>query len=406
MRILVSSCLPLDFGGYPNQLNYLLGRLHARGDKLGAICWNFTYPWHPKPTPLRDILAIEEFGRIAKDLDMRVYQDLALYTTHTPLGNYENFWGKLEGFVADFRPDILLVYQDILVFPNYNIGKLPCQKYLWLPVHDNFRDNPLVPSHIADPEARYTDSTLRFLPLFDKVACFSQFGRDVLGSYGYEATLIPHAVPAKLWKPIGDPQLRTKYRKILGLPGESFVCLMVASNTELSNRKAFDYNMRGFAKFTETHDNARLLLRTNMEGVANLWDVARALGIAKKIVNLPEKMPQREVAIVYGVSDALLSASKSEGFGIPIVEAQMCGVPVVTTECTAMPEVTHLGICTKPSEVSLRVGGHNSWSHPDSDEICKALHRIRKGEYERKRVPTERYDPDRVWELWKAFLGE
>lgn len=404
MRILISSCFPIDHGGYPNQINYLLDKLYKNGDKMGVISWNFTYPYQPTPLCLDDILAIEEFKDISKDLNMDMYKEVSIYSTHTKGGNYENFWKKLEIFVSDFKPDILFFYQDILIFPNYDIGKLPCKKYLWLPIHDNFKENPLIPMYIADPEKKYVDSTLRFLPIFDKIACFSKFGQDVLGSYGYDATLIYHSISSKLWKPLRSLEIRNKYRKTLGISEDCFVCIMVASNTELSNRKAFDYNMRGFAIFSKTFQNTKLIIKSNMEGVANLWDIAKSLGISNKIINLPNKIPQREIAILYGVSDVLLSASKSEGFGIPIIEAQLCGLPVITTECTAMPENTYLGICTKPKEVSLRIADHNSWSHPDVDEIANAIGKIQRGEYSKTNVPTEKYDPDLLWEQWKKFI--
>lgn len=405
MRILISSCLPLDYGGYPNQLNYLMGNLHKEGVELGVACWNFTYPWQEKAVNLSEILAIDEFKNISEDLDMNVYKNIRIYTTWESKGNYHNFWKKLEGFINDFQPDILFVYQDILVFPNYNIGRLPCKKYLWLPVHDNFKENPLVPSHISDPDSLYIDSTLRYLPLFDKIACFSQFGQDVLASYNYNATLITHAISAKLWKPCEN---RYIYRKKLNIPEICFVCLIVASNTELSNRKAFDYNMRAFAKFYHQYKestNIRLIIKSNMNGVANLWELAKILGISDVTLNVPGKIPQKDLSIIYGISDVLLSASKSEGFGIPIIESQLCGVPVITTECTAMPENTYLGTCTKPKDVSLTIGKHNSWSHPDDNEIYLAIERIYKGNFEiSSKIPTEKYDPELLWKKWRDFF--
>jgi SAM-dependent methyltransferase len=46
-----------------------------------------------------------------------------------------------------------------------------------------------------------------------------------------------------------------------------------------------------------------------------------------------------QLAQFYNSFDVFLLPSKGEGFGIPIVEAQSCGVPVITTNCTAQPEL-------------------------------------------------------------------
>jgi glycosyltransferase involved in cell wall biosynthesis len=40
-----------------------------------------------------------------------------------------------------------------------------------------------------------------------------------------------------------------------------------------------------------------------------------------------------------GCADVLVYVSLYEGFGIPILEAFACGVPVITSNCSSMPEV-------------------------------------------------------------------
>ena len=45
-------------------------------------------------------------------------------------------------------------------------------------------------------------------------------------------------------------------------------------------------------------------------------------------------MPER-----YGSMDILLMPSVREGFGLSIAEAMACGLPVVATNCSAIPEL-------------------------------------------------------------------
>ena len=43
-----------------------------------------------------------------------------------------------------------------------------------------------------------------------------------------------------------------------------------------------------------------------------------------------------------------------EGFGIPILEAFACGIPVITSNCTSMPEVAgEAALLCEPQDVSL-----------------------------------------------------
>lgn len=67
-----------------------------------------------------------------------------------------------------------------------------------------------------------------------------------------------------------------------------------------------------------------------------------------------------ELVAEYEKSDLVVFASTFEGFGMPIVEAQVVGRPVVTSNVTSMPEVAGEGAClVDPFNVdSIREGIH------------------------------------------------
>jgi glycosyltransferase involved in cell wall biosynthesis len=50
-------------------------------------------------------------------------------------------------------------------------------------------------------------------------------------------------------------------------------------------------------------------------------------------------VPEAKLPSLYRGAEALIFPSLYEGFGLPILEAMACGIPVVTSNTTAMPEV-------------------------------------------------------------------
>lgn len=71
-----------------------------------------------------------------------------------------------------------------------------------------------------------------------------------------------------------------------------------------------------------------------------------------------EHLTQGELLEAYASSDLLLFASTLEGFGMPILEAQAVGRPVITSNCSSMPEVAGEGAClVDPLDIdSIREG--------------------------------------------------
>jgi glycosyltransferase involved in cell wall biosynthesis len=88
------------------------------------------------------------------------------------------------------------------------------------------------------------------------------------------------------------------------------------------------------------------------EGLPHRWVVAgppghgsdafeRALASspARDRVEWRRFVPETELPRLYAQADLLLFASLNEGFGIPSLEAMVCGTAVLTSCVTAMPEV-------------------------------------------------------------------
>lgn len=52
---------------------------------------------------------------------------------------------------------------------------------------------------------------------------------------------------------------------------------------------------------------------------------------------------EEELVIMYNLADCYLYPSLYEGFGLPILEAQACGCPVITSNVSSCPEVAGKG---------------------------------------------------------------
>lgn len=56
-------------------------------------------------------------------------------------------------------------------------------------------------------------------------------------------------------------------------------------------------------------------------------------------------VPDDEIAFVYNLSDMFVYPSLYEGFGLPVLEAQACGVPVIASNVTSIPEIGGDSLC-------------------------------------------------------------
>ena len=100
--------------------------------------------------------------------------------------------------------------------------------------------------------------------------------------------------------------------------------------------------------------------------VGPMSDEHRRLFDGVEVQNRVDLSDAEMVATVQGC-DLLLFASLNEGFGLPIVEAQACGRPVVTSDREPMREVSGGAAClVDPTDVaSIRAGVRRVLDDPD-----------------------------------------
>ena len=192
-------------------------------------------------------------------------------------------------------------------------------------------------------------------PIRDRVArayariVYSQFGLKMMEAEGLACYYAPHMVDTTVYK----PKPKVVARQDTRLPNDAFIVGMVAANKGAPSRKCFQQQLQAFAEFHRRHPDTHLHLHT-----------AKGVGVGAEAVNLPELVeylgiadcttfadpyayflgiPDEGVATVYNAFDVLTNVSMGEGFGIPIVEAQACGVPVVVGDWTSMGELCFAG---------------------------------------------------------------
>jgi len=383
--IAISTNSPTAPTGYGVQASYLVPRLLRHGIKT-AILSNYGLESQKETisTP---------YGKAA----------------HYPKGYSPYSEDVIPLFYQDFMqdktgiPGALLTLFDVWV---YNPLEFPGNIISWVPL-DHVTMPPAVAKFISRPNVT-------------PIAMSPHGQRQMKRDLNLDSVYIPHGVDISVFKP--TEKIRgIATRKLMGVPEDAFLISIVAANKAngVIHRKALAEQLLAFAAFRKKHSDAYLYLHMTAKKTFRGFDLSAllpAVGLTSDSVIIADEdqlrfgYPQKELAAFYTASDILLAASYGEGFGVPLIESQACGTPVITGNWTAMPDLV--------AESSYLVDGQPFWDEaqmafwniPSIESIVQALelaYTERRGRDETSIEFAKGFAVERVFtDYWLPFLKD
>jgi glycosyltransferase involved in cell wall biosynthesis len=198
--------------------------------------------------------------------------------------------------------------------------------------------------------------------------CISNFVRNEFCDYlrldSGHVFVAPLAADSSRFHPGADAGQIATARRRCGLPDDQSPYLI--SLCSIEPRKNLLHLIRCFARFRQEEPAARDL-RLVLVGFAVESNLVRVRSLIaeqrlEKHVVLTGYVEDSEVAPLYSGAMAFVFPSLAEGFGLPPLEAMQCGVPVICSNRTSLPEVMgDAGLLIDPE---------------DEDALCAAMGRI------------------------------
>lgn len=246
----------------------------------------------------------------------------------------------------------------------------------------------------------------------------SLFGKNMIEQAGIESEYIPHAVETKIFKPTAMLPEGIDGREFVGGVDKFVVGMNFANKAGgFIHRKAVAENFLAFGIFAAKHDDVVLYIHSEPYGKQsgfNLPMILQACGVPADIVRFVDPIAyqygisQESLAAIYSAWDVGLFTNYGEGFGVPQIECQAAGIPIVTSNFAASAELASPDSYLVNGQ-PLWDAGHNAWFNiPNVAGIVDALEQA----YQRGRKDfpntvafAKQYDADKVFdEGWKPLI--
>jgi len=227
--------------------------------------------------------------------------------------------------LAQLRPDALMLFTD----PRFFI-------WAWEMADEINQICPIAYWHLWD-NPPWPDYNSVLYESTDLINCINYPTYEMVKEhFPHKTNYIPHAVPTELYNVLPNDQVQEFKKKLLGPERlDHFTVLYVSRNARRKMTSDILVSWKMFMNDLQEkhgHQKASIVMHCDPydpEGT-NLHSVVDMLGIRNSVVFSKDRIAFEDMNILYNMCDTVVNRSSNEGFGLPLLEAKMCGKPVIS----------------------------------------------------------------------------
>jgi glycosyltransferase involved in cell wall biosynthesis len=189
-----------------------------------------------------------------------------------------------------------------------------------------------------------------------------------------DVCVIPNGVDAEQFSPAARLALRPQSRLRRNFQENDFVLLLIGN----------DWLVKGIqtvlSAMSVLRDLPFRLIVAGEDAPGSFREYAKSLGILERCHFEP---PQPDVLDFYAAADLYVSPSHEDSFGLPVLEAMSCGLPVITSAFAGVSDLIH--------------NGEDGFVLRDPQELVKLLRELYRDGAKRQRVGEAAAKLSREW---------
>jgi glycosyltransferase involved in cell wall biosynthesis len=285
------------------------------------------------------------------------------------------------------------IQPDIFISPDGYLSLSTETKTLMV-VHDLAFEH--YPQYINKLTAKYYQYfTPKFVARANKIVTVSEASkRDIIDCYGTDVSkiVVAHNGASEKFKPLNETEIKETRIQYSG--GKNY--FVYAGS--LHPRKNIANLFKAFDRFKkETQSDFKLVLAGARGWMLKDIDAAFRQMQFKEDVIFTGHLETEELSKIVASAFAMVYVSVFEGFGIPVLEAMKCEVPVITSDISSMPEVAgDAALLVNPFDI-----------HSISEEMIQLYNDeiLRKDLVEKGKIQSKKFSWDNTADvLWNTAM--
>jgi glycosyltransferase involved in cell wall biosynthesis len=207
----------------------------------------------------------------------------------------------------------------------------------------------------------------------DGIGTMSSYVKDILGASG--VTVPMHVVGVGVHQP--DPTATCDAEELSDLRTKRFLHISSAFP-----RKGVDVLLRGWFETFDDRDDVSLVLKTfpnpHNEVAAQLAELRTEFPNGPHVCWIDRDLDRAQIDGLYRIATAYVHTARGEGFGLPVAEAMLAGVPVISVASTGLGDFVNDETAAVVGHRMAAAASHVSvpgseWAEPSLEDLRREL---------------------------------